>query len=177
MLALAEDASRPLLERVKFVVIYTQELDEFFQVRVSGLEEQVEAGVTAATPDGMARASSSRPSVSGCRRPGRRARRRRTAPCAREAAHPDRALGQLDAEPGSSWGDGSGSASSGAHAALGRPRAPVPLHLEPVPNLAAAIRDPLLRRPALREWVKIPPLLPRFTDLPRRRAVRAARRW
>ncbi len=53
VLALAEDPARPLLERVKFVAIYTQNLDEFFQIRVSGLEEQVEAGVAATTPDGM----------------------------------------------------------------------------------------------------------------------------
>ncbi|HEY5861235.1 MAG TPA: polyphosphate kinase 1 [Actinomycetota bacterium] len=53
VLALAEDPARPLLERVKFVAIYTQNLDEFFQVRVSGLEEQVEAGVAVVTPDGM----------------------------------------------------------------------------------------------------------------------------
>jgi len=53
VLALAEDPSRPLLERVKFVAIFSQNLDEFFQIRVSGLEEQVEAGVAATTPDGM----------------------------------------------------------------------------------------------------------------------------
>ncbi len=53
VLALAHDDTRPLLERVKFLAIYSQNLDEFFQVRVSGLEEQVEAGVTVATPDGM----------------------------------------------------------------------------------------------------------------------------
>ena len=52
VLALAQDVTRPLLERVKFLAIYSQNLDEFFQVRVSGLEEQVEAGVTATTPDG-----------------------------------------------------------------------------------------------------------------------------
>jgi polyphosphate kinase len=52
VLALAEDASLPLLERLKFVAIFAQNLDEFFQVRVSGLQEQVEAGVTKRTPDG-----------------------------------------------------------------------------------------------------------------------------
>ena len=52
MLALAEDASLPLLERLKFVAIFSQNLDEFFQVRVSGLQEQVEAGVSKRSPDG-----------------------------------------------------------------------------------------------------------------------------
>ena len=52
MLALAEDASLPLLERLKFVAIFANNLDEFFQVRVSGLQEQVEAGVVKRSPDG-----------------------------------------------------------------------------------------------------------------------------
>jgi len=52
VLALAEDASLPLLERLKFVAIFANNLDEFFQVRVSGLQEQVEAGVVKRSPDG-----------------------------------------------------------------------------------------------------------------------------
>ena len=47
VLALAEDPERPLLERVKFLSIFASNLDEFFQIRVSGLVEQVEAGVSA----------------------------------------------------------------------------------------------------------------------------------
>ena len=38
---------------MNFIAICSQSLDEFFQIRVSGLLEQVEAGVTATTPDGM----------------------------------------------------------------------------------------------------------------------------
>jgi polyphosphate kinase len=54
VLALAEDPSLPLLERLKFLAIFSSNLDEFFQVRVSGLREQVEAGVvTSKTPDGL----------------------------------------------------------------------------------------------------------------------------
>ncbi|MEO8477627.1 MAG: RNA degradosome polyphosphate kinase [Actinomycetota bacterium] len=53
VLALAEDPGLPLLERVKFLAIYSQNLDEFFQIRVSGLLEQLEAGVGASTPEGM----------------------------------------------------------------------------------------------------------------------------
>lgn len=53
VLALAEDQQAPLLERAKFLAIFSQNLDEFFQVRVSGLQELVRAGVAKRTPDGM----------------------------------------------------------------------------------------------------------------------------
>ncbi len=49
----ARDTRNPLLERVKFLAIFASNLDEFFQVRVSGLRRQVRAGVTAAASDGM----------------------------------------------------------------------------------------------------------------------------
>ncbi|MCO5319621.1 MAG: polyphosphate kinase 1 [Microthrixaceae bacterium] len=52
VLALAESPDTPLLERVKFLAIFSQNLDEFFQVRVAGLKEQVAAGITRRTPDG-----------------------------------------------------------------------------------------------------------------------------
>ena len=53
VLALSEDAGTPLLERAKFLAIFGQNLDEFFQIRVSGLKEQASAGVGVATPEGM----------------------------------------------------------------------------------------------------------------------------
>ena len=53
VLALAEDPERPLLERAKFLAIFSTNLDEFFQVRVSGLREQVEAGIRTRSADGM----------------------------------------------------------------------------------------------------------------------------
>jgi len=53
VLALAEDPSRPLLERAKFCAIFSSNLDEFFQVRVSGLQEQIDLGVRRAGPDGL----------------------------------------------------------------------------------------------------------------------------
>jgi polyphosphate kinase len=52
VLQLAEDPEVPLLERVKFAAIYTSNLDEFFMVRVAGLQDQVDAGVTTPGPDG-----------------------------------------------------------------------------------------------------------------------------
>jgi polyphosphate kinase len=52
VLALAEDERQPLLERVKFCAICASNLDEFFQVRVAGLQVQLEAGVVADSADG-----------------------------------------------------------------------------------------------------------------------------
>jgi polyphosphate kinase len=53
VLALAEDDSLPLLERVKFLAIVSQNLDEFFQIRVAGLKEQEAAGMATTSPDGL----------------------------------------------------------------------------------------------------------------------------
>ena len=48
----ARDERNPLLERVKFLAIFAGNLDEFFQVRVAGLRQQVEAGKVHRSPDG-----------------------------------------------------------------------------------------------------------------------------
>ena len=52
MLQLAEDDSVPLLERLKFCAIYSSNLDEFFMVRVAGLQEYVDAGIEKPREDG-----------------------------------------------------------------------------------------------------------------------------
>ena len=49
----AQNQDAPLLERIKFLSIFGSNLDEFFMIRISGLREQVAAGVTQRTPDGM----------------------------------------------------------------------------------------------------------------------------
>jgi len=49
----AMDERHPLLERVKFLAIFSSNLDEFFMVRVSGLRRQVLAGIQYASGDGM----------------------------------------------------------------------------------------------------------------------------
>src|SRR5690606_37624464 len=49
----AFDERNPLLERLKFIAIFSTNLDEFYMVRVAGLRRQVAAGVQQAPPDGM----------------------------------------------------------------------------------------------------------------------------
>jgi polyphosphate kinase len=49
----AEDSTNPLLERVKFLAIANTNLDEFFEIRVAGVMELVEAGLQGENPDGI----------------------------------------------------------------------------------------------------------------------------
>jgi len=53
LLELAEDDRVPLLERCKFLAIFSEGLDEFFQVRVAGLKDQVDAGLRTRSADGL----------------------------------------------------------------------------------------------------------------------------
>ncbi len=53
LLQLSADERIPLSERVKFLCIFSEGLDEFFQVRVAGLEDQVAAGLRTRSPDGL----------------------------------------------------------------------------------------------------------------------------
>lgn len=48
----ALDTSHPLLERLKFLLIFSSNLDEFFEIRVSGLFSRIEFGQQGAGPDG-----------------------------------------------------------------------------------------------------------------------------
>src|SRR5215470_3122696 len=49
----ALDPRNPLLERVKFFCIFSSNLDEFFEVRVAGLKQQIESDVVERSVDGL----------------------------------------------------------------------------------------------------------------------------
>ena len=53
VLAQAENASVPVLERLKYLCIVSSNLDEFFEIRVAGLKEQISLKNVACGPDGM----------------------------------------------------------------------------------------------------------------------------
>ena len=53
VLTLAEDPDTPTLERAKFLAIFSNNLDEFFQVRVAGLHDKQAAGLGSTSPDGL----------------------------------------------------------------------------------------------------------------------------
>jgi polyphosphate kinase len=53
VLAQAAADDQPLLERLKYLAIFSSNLDEFFQVRVAGLKDQQAAGVAGTAPDGL----------------------------------------------------------------------------------------------------------------------------
>jgi polyphosphate kinase len=52
----ALDTSQPLLERLKFLAIFSSNVDEFFMIRVSGLKETLAVQVKELSPDGMTQA-------------------------------------------------------------------------------------------------------------------------
>ncbi|MGI8438030.1 MAG: polyphosphate kinase 1 [Chthoniobacterales bacterium] len=49
----AQDPKQPLLERVKFLTIVSSNLDEFFEIRVSGIKQQIESETSDVGPDGL----------------------------------------------------------------------------------------------------------------------------
>src|SRR6476620_11021373 len=53
VLELAEDPHLPLLERARFLAIFASNLDEFFMVRVAGLQRRIAAGVAVRAASGL----------------------------------------------------------------------------------------------------------------------------
>ena len=165
--------AQPLLERAKFLAIFSTNLDEFFQIRVAGLIEQIHAGWTAPSPDGLTTAEQ----IDAIRTRvrdlvGRESRSSSTSSC-----------------PGSSrrvspWCSGTTSRQPITCTSRRLPDRlfPVltPLSVDPAHpfpyisdlslNLAVVVRDKVtqVRRFAR---LKVPPLLPRFVNLPDGRRV------
>ena len=49
----AQDPTQPLIERVKFLTIFSSNLDEFFEIRVAGIKQQIASETSDVGPDGM----------------------------------------------------------------------------------------------------------------------------
>ncbi|HJX26056.1 MAG TPA: polyphosphate kinase 1, partial [Chthoniobacterales bacterium] len=49
----AQDPTQPLLERIKFLTIFSSNLDEFFEIRVAGIKQQIESETSDVGPDGL----------------------------------------------------------------------------------------------------------------------------
>ena len=162
----------PLLERAKFAAIFSQNLDEFFQVRVAGLKDQVAAGHhphSARRPD--ASRAAARSVMIGSTSCHERAR-------AGVPRRPGAGAGRARASVLSSWDelDDRGLASTWSTCSRRRifpvltPLAVDPGH--PFPyisnlslNLAVMVRDPSTGERRFAR-VKVPPVLPRFVVLP-----------
>src|SRR5512133_192232 len=49
----AQDPAQPLIERVKFLTIFSSNLDEFFEIRVAGIKQQIKSETSDIGPDGL----------------------------------------------------------------------------------------------------------------------------
>src|SRR5437588_5431076 len=169
ILALAADRRLPLLERVRFLAILGETLDEFFQVRVAGLREQMLAGLTATSPDGMTpteQLEAIRERVDSLL--GEATRLFSADVCPGLAERGIMIVATTELEPASL---------DHLRAVFREEIFPVltPLAVDPAHpfpyisnlslNLAVLVRDPL-RKESHFARVKVPPLLPRFIALP-----------
>jgi len=167
VLALADDRTQPLLERVKFLAIFTNHLDEFFQIRVAGLKEQAAAELLATSPDGLG----PREQLSAIRA--------RVHELTADASSIMRDLRTRLAAAGIrivDWDELKPAHREEMHEIFASRIFPVltPLAVDPAHpfpyisdlslNLAVIARDPLTREPRFAR-VKVPPLLPRFLKI------------
>ncbi len=169
VLAMAEDSARPLAERIRFLAIVSDGLDDFFQVRVAGLHEQLMAPLMLTSPDGM----TPEEQLDGI---GERVR----ALIERQSATFTADIVPALAEAGFKLVNAA-DLSKADHRLLTEvfqerifpvltPLAVDPAH--PFPyisnlslNLAVMVRDPMRHQPRFAR-VKVPPVLPRFIGLP-----------
>jgi polyphosphate kinase len=169
VLTMAEDKARPLAERLRFLAIVSDSLDDFFQVRVAGLREQLMATVSLTSPDGM----TPEEQLQGIGERVRDLVKRQSAVFSGDIS-PALAEAGFQIIP-------AGELSKADRAQLAEvfkerifpvltPLAVDPAH--PFPyisnlslNLAVMVRDPARQQPRFAR-VKVPPLLPRFIALP-----------
>jgi polyphosphate kinase len=169
VLAMAEDSARPLAERIRFLAIVSDGLDDFFQVRVAGLHEQLKATVSLRSPDGM----TPEEQLAGIGERVRNLVERQSTTFSADIA-PSLAAAGFKLVDASDLSDAD-------HVLLAdvfqerifpvlTPLAVDPAH--PFPyisnlslNLAVMVRDPMRHKPRFAR-VKVPPLLPRFIGLP-----------
>ena len=169
VLSMAEDPDLPLLDRVRFLSIFSRSMDEFFQIRVAGLQEQVQAEVSSTAADGATPAQQLR----DIRNFVDRLTARETILFRDELQPALEAAGIRVRDAGSL------TKAERKHVAaeFARQVFPVltPLAVDPAHpfpyishlslNLAVIVRDPLRRQERFAR-LKIPPLLPRFLELP-----------
>src|SRR5918996_1155904 len=169
VLAMAEDERVPLLERAKFLAIFGQNLDEFFQVRVAGLKDQVAAGIATTSPDGRTAAQQLldiRDALDGLLPRMQAVFLDQVAPALAEAGIKLSSWADLDEDDEKFLVETFEQRIFPVLTPLGvDPGHPFPYISNMSLNLAVMVRDPVekLRRFAR---VKVPPLLPRFVVLP-----------
>ena len=169
VLALAEDPNLPLLERAKFLAIFQGNLDEFYQVRVAGLMEQVAAEVSGGNPDRLSptqQLDAIDRLVSDLSRRHQAVFRRDLAPALAEHGVVFCDWTDLDADDRDHLSDIFEERVFPVLTPLAvDPAHPFPYISNLSMNLAVIVRDPASPRERFAR-VKVPPVLPRFLVLP-----------
>jgi polyphosphate kinase len=169
VLSMAEEKNRPLEERIRFLAIVSDNLDDFFQVRVAGLHEQLIAPVRPVSPDGM----TPERQLDGIGQKVRELMERQSAAFSEDVVPALAGVGFKIVTA-----NDLSKADRGLLADVFQERIfPVltPLAVDPAHpfpyisnlslNLAVMVRDPMRQQPRFAR-VKVPPLLPRFIGLP-----------
>ena len=174
VLELAEDPRVPLLERVRFLAIFADNLDEFFMVRVAGLKRRMAAGVAVRAASGLLPRE-----VLEAIWAYTRALMIRHADCFHDMVHPMLAKEHIEILR---WSDLDDEAQGRMHDLFGARVFPVltPLAVDPAHpfpyisglslNLAVVVRNPQTRTEHFAR-VKVPQILPRFVPIDDQRFV------
>jgi len=169
VLALAERDDIPLLERAKFLAIFSQNTDELFQVRVAGLKDQVAAGIVAPTPDGRTPAQQLLEVHDYVEAQARQAERiflEQLCPALAQVGIIFSSYAELDEEDVKALDEVFEERIFPVLTPLAvDPSHPFPYISHLSLNLAVLVRDPVTAQRRFAR-VKVPPLLPRFLVLP-----------